>query len=270
LPLSQGFESGATLPTAWSLYNPNADAAWQVLTTIGHTGTHSIGFNNYNGDGSTTNTTGRIDRFYTSTFNFAGSIAPTIKFDVAYGPLVGYADTLQVYYSTNCGVSWTSIYTKSGLTLGTTGGTVSSSTPFIPTSTQWRTETVSLTSIIGQTSVIFAFENRSGYGNWIYVDNINLANGTTGIENNAAGATTVIIYPNPFNTSATIAVQDENGIQLSGMNFILYDMVGKEVMRIDNMNAQTQFSREQLSGGLYFYKVFDKQNIIGKGKVMIQ
>jgi PKD repeat protein len=93
----------------------------------------------------------------------------------------------------------------------------------------------------------------------------------TGIDNLTDEGTVVVIYPNPFSSSATISIQTTNtALQSSELNFVLYDLVGKEVVRKTNMNEQTPLFREQLADGLYFYKVFYKQNLIGKGKVIIQ
>ncbi len=92
----------------------------------------------------------------------------------------------------------------------------------------------------------------------------------TGVDDIAGNGAIVTVYPNPFSTSAIIGIQTTDAIQTSEMNFILYDLVGKEVMRKDNMNGETRIFREQLSDGLYFYKVFYKQQLLGKGKVVIQ
>ena len=44
----------------------------------------------------------------------------------------------------------------------------------MPTSGQWRTDSVSLNSYIGQPNVLIAFQNINGYGNKLYLDNINI------------------------------------------------------------------------------------------------
>jgi hypothetical protein len=89
--------------------------------------------------------------------------------------------------------------------------------------------------------------------------------------------TTVTIYPNPFSTSATIEIK---GATINGeVEMKVYDMVGREVKRgLLVPNAQTttpsgmQFTidRNDLSNGMYFYKLTNRNGIIGSGKFSIQ
>ena len=45
---------------------------------------------------------------------------------------------------------------------------------FTPTAGQWRAELVDLAAYEGDPSVIIAFENVNGYGNNLYIDNIDV------------------------------------------------------------------------------------------------
>ena len=75
--------------------------------------------------------------------------------------------------STDCGVSFTQAYLKGGATLSTVAGTYTTSI-FVPTTTQWRQETINLTPYCGQSNVMVAFQNHGRYGQAIYIDNINI------------------------------------------------------------------------------------------------
>lgn len=175
LPLTEGFESLPFLPAGWIMYNPNNDETWQRTNTIGGFGTSTkcAYFNNCSVD-----VTGTRDAMYTPKYDFSGLTGATLTFDVAYARYdATYNDTLAVYVSTDCGASFTQVYLKGGSTLATAPDQTSSC--FIPSGSQWRKETVSLNSYVGQPNVMVSFENRSHYGQYLFVDNINIS-GTGG------------------------------------------------------------------------------------------
>lgn len=172
----EGFDGNPNLPYGWSLWNPNGDAAWQIVTNVGHNSNSCIGFNNCNGDTSF-DMTGRLDRIMTPSYDFSRAISASISFDVAYSVLnlkgIEYTDSLAVYYSTD-GAVWNRIYLEGGTSLASNLTGVTSSTPcWAPTlTTDWRTDKISLNNLAGKGNVTFAFENRSAWGQWIYLDNI--------------------------------------------------------------------------------------------------
>ena len=257
LPLSQGFESSASLPAGWVLKNPDADAAWQVVTTVAHTGTNCIGFNNYDGDGST-DLTGKKDWFYTATYNFSSASTATLSFDVAYAAYTYsgtvYGDTLAVQYSTDCGATWTQVYIKGGTTLASAPTDTSTMTGFSPTSSQWRTDKITLPSaVLGKPSVMFAFENISDWGEWLYIDNINITvtNSTTGISSNVNNDE-ITLYPNPAHTNLFVNIS-ENTNALSVTNIIGQTVIPEQ--QVDGSKQTESIDISNLSDGIYFIKV---------------
>ncbi|WP_343636461.1 PKD domain-containing protein [Fluviicola sp.] len=170
LPLSEGFTTTTFVPTGWSLINNNASpTSWARSTTVGRAPTagNSMWFNNYAYNDSDD------DVVRLKALAFTGLSSAQMTFDVAYAPYdAANYDGLEVLVSTNCGSSFTSVYSKSNTTLATAAAT--GNTAFVPTTSQWRTETIDLTPYIGQANVIIAFKNLSGYGNNLYVDNINV------------------------------------------------------------------------------------------------
>src|SRR5690606_13619275 len=103
----------------------------------------------------------------------SNSASVSLRFDVAYARYnANFSDTLEVKISTDCGTTWTSVYLKGGTVLSTAPD---ASNLFVPTSSQWRTESVPISTIAaGQGNVMFSFVNRGHYGQAIYLDNINL------------------------------------------------------------------------------------------------
>ncbi|MBI3511625.1 MAG: PKD domain-containing protein [Bacteroidetes bacterium] len=168
-PFVEGFLNSTFVPAGWTTLNGgNQNFFWQRSNTVGHNSTNSAYFNNYTQNGG-----GDKDDIRTMGLDFTGYSSLQLQFDVAYARYSNSrSDSLEVRVSTDCGVTWTTVYVKGGLTLATAG---TLSTPFTPSNNQWRTETVNLGAYANQSDVIFAFRNHARHGNYLYVDNINIA-----------------------------------------------------------------------------------------------
>jgi hypothetical protein len=130
----------------------------------------------------TTNPNGTLDNLVTPTFTFNGVSNATLTFDVAYARYVNSAgtsfssDTLIVLYSTDCGVTYnTTIYKDGGATLATAPA---ANGAFTPTSTQWASKSINLSALNNAPNVTFAIRSKSGWGNNLYIDNINITGNT--------------------------------------------------------------------------------------------
>jgi len=191
----EDFEHSSNLPAGWSLWNPNNDAAWQVVTTVGHKSHNCVGFNNCSGNG-TADMTGRKDRLYTPQYDFSQATNVSLAFDVTYAVLnvhaVTYTDTLAVWASVDGGVSWTRLYYKGGSDLTNIPIITTSQPCWTPdtsaSSTCWRTDKITVNSVAGKSKVMFAFENISGWGEWIFLDNISIK-ASSGTVTNCSGIT---------------------------------------------------------------------------------
>ena len=424
LPFTEDFENATFPPSGWSIAQSPVDSkTWTRNTTALGNGTSTacatIDYFYYSTVG------GEKDNLISKPVSLVGVNTASMTFKVAYKYYANIAnyDSLRVFISTDCGVSYgPAVYAQGGSGLATSGSSSNEFTPAV--SGDWRTETVSLNSFVGN-NIIVKFEGTNHYGNDVYLDDINITgstlvapvakfiasdttlcvgqcitftdqstntpaswawtftgasttsstaqsptsicyntagtynvslistngggsntktktgyivvsalptaptitqsgntltsstalsyqwklNGaaisgatsisynatvsgiytvvimnaggcsatssalnvtTTGIDAFADGENGVTIYPNPFSTSAIIKIQPGKAVHSSEMNFILYDLIGNEVIRINNMNEETPLFRNQLSDGLYLYKVFYKNQLIGKGKVIVQ
>ena len=205
LPLVQTFQSSTFPPTGWTMNFPSpADSAWELCTSNGYNSSQCMYFPA--NCGYTTSIAGERQQIYTPNYSFVGTTNPKMWFDVAYEPFNRkYSDTLAVYYSLDCAGTWNLIYLKGGMTLCTTGSTDSLGTDtsggrgcFVPpNSAAWRTDSISLSSLVGNSSVMFSFESRSGWGNILYLDNINVA--STGGTCTAPATPTVQASPGTTN-----------------------------------------------------------------------
>ncbi|MFL5752664.1 MAG: PKD-like domain-containing protein [Bacteroidia bacterium] len=174
LPFTEGYQTTTFVPAGWSYtpINPPTNQ-WARFTTTGGFGTSTAcaKMDNFSG---TVDITGQKDAMITPAISFsAANSTLKLKFDVAYARYnASTSDSLNVWITTDCGGSWTKIYNKGGAPLSTAPDIT---TAFTPTATQWRTDSVSLSSYAGLSSVKLKFESVSAWGNNLYLDNINLA-----------------------------------------------------------------------------------------------
>ncbi len=178
LPFTEGFEGTTFVPTGWTKIATNtinASTTWtRVLNSTGLTaGSTAVArMDNFS---STVDMSGQIDALRTPALSFATANSTLkLKFDISHKMYsTTDIDSLNIYISIDCGTSWTRLYTKGGTQLATVAGTTTAA--YTPTAnTQWRRDSLSLSAYAGQPSVYLKFESRSGWGNYLYLDNINV------------------------------------------------------------------------------------------------
>jgi hypothetical protein len=88
-------------------------------------------------------------------------------------------------------------------------------------------------------------------------------------EAQAAGA--ISVYPNPFSTTATIALNLPSLKGVQGiLEFRMYDIFGKEVRKFKVEDQKFRLDRGNLSAGIYFYKITSGNETVCSGKLMIE
>jgi|GEM_PF-1079057 GH25 family lysozyme M1 (1,4-beta-N-acetylmuramidase) len=276
LPLSETFQSATFPPTGWTLNFPVAtDSAWQLATTVGYSSTQCMYFPA--NCGNVSNISGQRQQIYSPAYSFTGVTNAEMSFDVAYEPSsTTSGDTLAVYYSTDCGGTWHNIYLKGGGTLCTTGSTTgkgtdvvteSRGTCFVPPNTSaWRRDSINLSAINNQSNVMFSFESRSGWGNIIYVDNINVPSTLTAVQN-ISESNDVRIYPNPNNGSFSISI---TGDLNEKAEVEVFDMLGQQVYHAPVSIGVTQMNIDARAG-IYFVRVMTESgSLISQGRLVVQ
>jgi len=163
-------ETFSATPTPWTVDNPDGDGAAWALSDEGNCEGGSFMIDNFN-----TNTSFTRDYFRT-TFDLREMETAQLLFDVAYAPYDGNNyDGLRVNVR-RCDGSHKALYNKSNMDLATVPTPVSSA--FSPSGCeQWRQEQVDLSDFVGEIITI-EFENIGGYGNRLFVDNIELGGAT--------------------------------------------------------------------------------------------
>ncbi len=161
IPYAQDFESGSD----WTVENPNNDDTWNIISGDACNGmVYAI-------DNFTNNFNGTQD-ILTASFDLAGYSNVQLQFDVAYAQYNdNYNDGLEVTVDA-CNTPPTTVYDQSGTDLATAPDDVEA---FVPADcSEWRTETIDLSAYDGQ-EIAIDFINNSGWGNWLYLDNISIS-----------------------------------------------------------------------------------------------
>ncbi len=169
LPVTNGFEAGVP-GTDWTLQNPDNSVTW-TLSSAYRSGTQSakIAFYNYEADGPEDWLISPMVKFPTETYDSA-----FVSFYHAYRTYSSsdVGDSLTVMVSSDCGTTWSPVWTRGGVNMRTVTGNTTSA--FTPTSTQWSTiNKIDIRSYRGN-NLYIAFKSRTGYSNNLYLDDISI------------------------------------------------------------------------------------------------
>lgn len=251
LPVSEGFET-ALLNTNWSLSNPNGDLTWEQNTSVGSYGASaSCAF--INNRSYVSNPNKKRDALVTDVYDFTGIVKPELSFDVAYARYTdSRVDTFNVYYSLDCGSSWIKAWQQWGADLATAAYDTAL---FVPTANEWKTVSMPLLNIASQNKVSFKFENVTGWGNALYLDNINIKNNPALSVSDIEKAS-IKIFPNPaFDVVAIRLPFNHNYTKLELMNNI-----GQTVYQAPLNDNAAIISTIEYPAGLYFVRVSGNGN----------
>ncbi|MCC6838247.1 MAG: T9SS type A sorting domain-containing protein [Bacteroidia bacterium] len=258
-PLAEGFSATGWPYNGWALDNPDNAYTWERITNAGgfSTSGQALRMSFYNSP------SGQIDDFYAPAMDLTtANNAGYLYFDVAYAQYQTENDRLQVHVSTNCGSTWTQLYNKQGSTLKTAPATTSS---FTPSASQWRKDTVNITSYLNNSNVLFRFRATSNYGNNLFVDNININTVAVGVEE-ISNVASMDVYPNPFSSNTTIEV---NLTENQNVKVDVYNVVGQNVFSVNKGTLSTgehkiALNAEELPAGMYFITLTTEKGRITK------
>jgi hypothetical protein len=256
-PVTQSFAATAFPPTNWTIDDGTDGTGWTRATA--HSGCAMMDFYEISG--------GAIDYLMLPPVDMTSAASMILTFKVAYAQYSSsYADKLEVQTSTNCGSTWVSRYTKSGSTLSTATATTSAFTP--TAETQWRQETVDLTSLAGQSKVMIRFKATSAYGNNLYVDDVNL-DVSNGLNANDL-LSSVNLFPNPSNANTSLEFFTKKA---STVNLVVTNTIGEVVYEVEVKANQgfnsTVIPSDQFESGVYFVNI-QSENSNTTQKLVIQ
>ncbi|NOS91349.1 MAG: T9SS type A sorting domain-containing protein [Cyclobacteriaceae bacterium] len=160
LPLTESF---ASFPSSWSKDNPDGLTTWQ--TTLAN-GTSAMYINLYDYAEM-----GATDKIITPQLDLSNTPTAALLFDRAYAQYDGTTgEGLKVLASTGCRFdnSPDVLFNKTDAALATATSRLSR---FVPASTEWKTEVISLSQYAGR-QVQLAFESMNANGNNLFIKNV--------------------------------------------------------------------------------------------------
>lgn len=244
LPYSENFENKRFPVDSWKISNPDNNGTWMRTRLASTVDNASLWIYD--------TSSADVDAIQLEPLDLTSMSDPILAFDLAYlyDPAISSGHTLKVSASTDCGSTFTELYSKSGEELATVSG--NSGSFFIPDAGQWRKDTLSLKNYTSFNSVILKFENISGNSNSLYIDNIQVDR--LGVIFPDASDINLDILQNPVKNTIHFSVlllkNDQFKVQI-------YDVAGKLVYKADYAGSQVEdvIHIPNLQHGMYLFRL---------------
>lgn len=256
-PLAYSYDFEAAIPANWYFYSPDgSDDTWVRvnLGTSAKSGKVSAWFN--------------IFEYASGTSSMIVFPTPTVTSSVSLDFWQAYAqqstsnnDKLEVVYSKDCGVTWTSLWSAAGASLATTtpqpvtSTTTSLWAPSSATSSEWVKRSVSLNTV--PPNSILAFRGTANGGNTMFIDDVNVRSGGVSIKEENTILNSFSISPNPATefTNVRFNLTEATKVEVS-----LVDVVGKTVLNVANENMtsgahEMKVNTSSLATGMYMIRI---------------
>ncbi|MCH2021553.1 MAG: C25 family cysteine peptidase [Saprospiraceae bacterium] len=265
IPFEEGFETSIGIPSDWTVENPDNDKTWSLnINASGNGNSTASAFINY----FSYSNFDEYDNLISPNINLINVADAYLSFNLAYQQFGGYVDSLTITVSIDCGETYDTIpvYAKSSVDLET----VSGGSNFVPSiSTDWRQEIVDLSQYVGE-EIKVKFEGYCGFGNNLYLDDINIYHTpVTGTGSKAKDKLLVNVFPNPTNGLVTVDIQN-----LPNKNFSLelLDAIGQNISSRNinhDGNVVETLDLSNYSSGLYFICLRNDERVVVK-KVVVE
>lgn len=271
LPFSEDFESGSLKDMGWTTDNPDGRTTWQTDQVIGKdndtTTAAFINLINYY-------YTGQRDRLISPPISFEGFESAYLTFDYAYAQRFAQVDSLIVKISDDCGTTWTRIYANGPDMTENFVTREPLDTYFIPeTPTDWSglgdygedNPIIDLTNWANKPMIKIMFESYAGYGNNIYLDNLEISNAVGLFFNKTSVNDMFQVFPNPVDKKVNIAIAKP----LKAGVITIMDLNGKRVITQRATGYLNQIDVSSLPKGMYIIQVQNSKTIKEK-KLIIE
>lgn len=257
LYFSEDFELGVYPIPTLTINNLDGGVTWELDSAAAVSGRFSYKINNL------INTNyGSADELQLPALDLTTSHPDSIvqmRFKWAYAKSDAvFSDEMMVLLSKDCGVTWSQIFyrTQGAMTTGPT-----QTTPFIPTSSQWKSAFIPLNFYRTESNLMLKIVNVTDGGNNLYIEDIYVGDGLglpIAVSQPLADEFSVIVHPNPVAGSQfRVLVKGNHNRELVAK---LYDLHGG--LRFESRNADVavgDFSLDvpvqNLPAGMYFVHV---------------
>lgn len=252
-PFKADFDDPGFPYTGYIVNNPDGAVGWEQTEFAAFTGTGSLYMNNYNYSGI-----GQIDEFTLPGINVSQLNNAALSFFLSYaqyGVNSGFSDTLEIFVSGDCGITFDQVYKKSGADLATAPATTAEYFP--RGSYDWRKEWVDLSDYFESTFLVIQFRHTSNYENNLFLDRIRVEEVfSLSTEDELAAGRKLYAAVNP---TGAIEVSFEGFSRAFG-DLSLTDVQGRElfVTEVSNTQAVT-IPAQGLPAGVYFLQFAGEQ-----------
>ncbi|MBK9449077.1 MAG: S8 family serine peptidase [Bacteroidetes bacterium] len=242
---------GVFPPAGWAIVNSGGAFSWaQSVSVTGSNGAPTLAayvenftYNNPNAE----------DKLVTFPVDLTALSTASMTFDVAYARFnATLFDGLRIEVSTDCGATWPNVvYDKSDSVLATTSDQAGNWFPSLQT--DWRNDQVDLTPYAGQV-IMIRFVNINGYGNNLFIDNINITS-LVGLAG-SLGQLGLQVWPNPANGLFNVSISE---LPVASTQFEVCDLAGRSIWKTTvqgNGGAwQGAIDLRALARGVYYLRV---------------
>ncbi len=253
LPVSKDFEEAVWPPTGYA----SRGTGWTRAGDVGNNSDASMVAPFYNIQENA------ISELFIPKIDFTGSTNLLISFDNAYcwydsTDGVFKKDSMFFDFSTNCATSWTNIFKAGSDDLATADPR---GRFFIPNETEWQENEFSANQMVGLKDVLIRVRSKSGFGNNLFVDNLNIqsVSGT----NTLAELGKMEIRPNPAYDQSELRFSLK---QPQSLQIMVFDLEGrlvqsKQLGELPSGDHIARLDATTLSKGTYNVSLQSKEGI---------
>ena len=257
IPYLERFETDSFASADWTVVNPDNQKTWELFPVGGLVETNMAARLDF----LTYYAIGQRDRLISPPLDLRNMSQLTLNFRHAHAKrLAQVSDSLIIYVSGDCGVSWNRVFANAENGTGNfaTRPMVQGFVPAEPDDwcgSGWGAPCITLTldSWEGLYNVKVAFETYSFYGNPLYVTNI-------GIEGTVNTAEPLMYYknelrvlPNPANRSIRVSGNTEGFLQ----NIMITNTLGAMFYYRESLVSGEEILLPELSNGVYTIRALD-------------
>lgn len=271
-PLAEGFQGlaiGSPAPASGVIAdNPNSIRAFAVNGSISTTVTWNLG-----GHGASDGCfrwdfygipNGGDSKLVWEKLDLTSKANSRISFSRAHALFAGNEpDRLKVNVSTDCGNTWTTVWDEQGSDLATVP--TYNAGRYYPGVSDWVTDTIDISAYDGNSEVVIAFEAISGYGNSLYLDDVNTFEGIAVNVTTIAEAAEVRIMPNPVSNQMTL---EFTMLNTADANISIVNALGQQVQQVTNGSFTgtnvVEVNTSELASGVYFVNITTKEGTTTK------
>ena len=260
------FEDESFRAEEWEIWNPDDKITWDFFETGGTVpGKTSAGidfFHYYS--------IGKRDRLITPQLNLENMTSAALEFQYAYAKRIPQlTDSLIIYISSNCGESWTRVFADGDDGSGNFA-THEQTEYFWPQEREdWCMSgygatciSIDLSPWAGLPNIKIAFESWSGYGNPMFIDNVEISQ-FVGENKKTPGSTDLLVFPNPTNDFIHLVLPDNSKFY----EVRLINQFGQILNKTKILNGIKKYKiqvKPNWPKGVYFLQFIDNDSVIIK------